>query len=78
MAVLTVSLASFFLAMEPITTLALVALQFLLRAFVITAFVFLGPCVLGKPIRARFGSMFRVTCVILLILNVLASMGRPE
>ena len=77
-AVLTVSLVRFFVAMEPMTTLALVALQFLLRAFVITALVFLGPSLLGKPIRARFGSMFRVTCVILLILYVLASMGSPE
>ena len=58
--------------METIIKLVFLALQFLLIAFVITAVVFLGPCVLGRePTRAPFWSMFGVTCVIFLILGAL-------
>jgi hypothetical protein len=74
----TVSLASIFLAME-IIKLALLALHFLLIAYAITAAVSLGSWVLGrKRGRAQFWSMFRVTCVILLILNALALTGSSE
>ena len=56
--------------MEIIIQLAFLALHFLLIAFVTTTVVSLGSSVLGKP--TQFWSMFRVTCVILLILNTLA------
>jgi len=59
--------------MESIIKLAALALNFLLIAFVITAVVSVGPLVLGRePTRAGFWSMFRVTCVILLILKAIA------
>ena len=58
--------------MEAIISLAFGALNFLLFAFVITVVVHLGPWLLGSPTRAEFWKMFRVTCVILLILGALA------
>lgn len=58
--------------METIISLAFLALHFLLIAFVITALVSVVPSLLGRSSQHSFWSMFRVTCVILLILNVLA------
>lgn len=56
-------------AMEILINLASLTLEFLLRAFVITAVVSLGSMVLArKPMH--FWPMFRVTCVILLIVNL--------
>ena len=56
--------------MEIIINLASLALHFLLIAFVLTALVSFGSTVLRrKPMH--FWSMFRVTCVILLILNLI-------
>jgi hypothetical protein len=59
--------------METVIKLALLTFNFLLIAYVMTVMVSLGPWVLGlKPPRASFWSMFRITCVILLILRALA------
>ena len=55
--------------MEIIINLASLVLHFLLIAFVLTALVSLGSTVLRrKPIH--FWTMFRLTCVILLIVNL--------
>ena len=60
------------LIMETVIKLAFLTLQFLLIAFVITVVVSLGPLVLGREhTDAQFWRMFRVTCVILLILKAL-------
>jgi len=64
--------------MENIIALASLALYFLLVAFVITALVSLGSLVLGRSSQRSFWSMYGVTCVILLVLNVLALMSRLE
>lgn len=55
--------------MEIIINLAFFALYFLLKAFVITAVVSLGSRVLQKSFH--FWPMFRVTCVMLLIVNLI-------
>ena len=55
--------------MEILINLASLTLEFLLRALVITAVVSLGSMVLARK-RMRFWTMFRVTCVILLIVNL--------
>ncbi len=60
--------------METIIKLVFLTLQFLVIAFLITAVVSLGPCVLGRaPTDTQFWRMFRVSCVVLLILKALAS-----
>ena len=65
-------------AIETIIKLAFLAFHFLLIAFVVTAVVSLGRCVLGcKLTHAQFWSMFRVTCVIFLILRALVDWLGP-
>lgn len=56
--------------MEIIINLAFLALHFLLKAFVITAVVSLGSTVRGQK-SFHFWTMFRVTCVMLLIVNLI-------
>lgn len=58
--------------MDTLIKLVFLTLQFLLIAFVITVVISLGPLVLGRAhTDTQFWRMFRVSCVILLILKAL-------
>ena len=59
--------------MESVIGLAVLALRFLLVAFVLTAVVSVGAWFLRRELTsAQFWRMFGVSCVILLILNARA------